>query len=286
MKINISAKSDIGLERANNEDAFLFCSDLKEQNWNELTNKYIHVGNFGTIAVVADGMGGAKAGEVASKLALETIKKHFNVKNLNSIHSKDIPTFLIESIELANESIIKHVDSDPETIGMGTTIVLIWLIGQKAYIAWCGDSRCYVFNPKKGLIKLTKDHSYVQELIDKGQISIKESYRHPDSNIITRCLGDTEISPEPEIIVYDVSPNDTFLLCSDGLCGYCEDKLIEKKLYQNIGDLDICNKSLLDIALKSGGFDNITILLLSMIENNAMNISVPLTTKIKRLFTV
>lgn len=180
MKINISAKSDIGLERANNEDAFLFCSDLKEQNWNELTNKYIHVGNFGTIAVVADGMGGAKAGEVASKLALETIKKHFNVKNLNSIHSKDIPTFLIESIELANESIIKHVDSDPETIGMGTTIVLIWLIGQKAYIAWCGDSRCYVFNPKKGLIKLTKDHSYVQELIDKGQISIKESYRHPE----------------------------------------------------------------------------------------------------------
>ncbi len=285
MKINISAKTDVGLERTNNEDAFTFCSILDKQNWEECTNKFITNDNLGSLVVVADGMGGANAGETASKIALETVKAYFTPDNIISLtHSKeDICHYLEFVIEQANMAIMKRIESDPDTIGMGTTIVILWLLHDIAYIAWCGDSRCYVFNPQTGLKCLSKDHSYVQELIDKGELSVEESYDHPDSSIITRCLGDSDTSALPEILVYDVKVNDTFLLCSDGLCGYCRDKNIEKTLYENISNTETCSKSLIDIALKTGGFDNVTVSLLSVIDDNKNKIEVSIWNKIKRL---
>lgn len=288
MKINISAKSDVGIERTNNEDAFILCPVLGHQNWREDTNGYIYNGNLGSLAVVADGMGGANAGETASNIALETVKNCFELHCIESIDlsDKNICSFLEAVIKAANDAIMKRIEYDPETIGMGTTIVLLWLIKQKAYIAWCGDSRCYVFNPRTGLKSLTKDHSYVQELIDRGEISIKESYSHPDNNVITRCLGDSDSSVTPDIIIYDVRPNDTFLLCSDGLCGYCKDRNIEKVLYSNISDIDECCKCLINIALSAGGFDNITVTLLSVVDDNASQISIPILYRLKNMFNL
>ncbi len=285
MKINISAKTDIGLERTNNEDAFTFCPILNKQNWEESTDKFILNDNLGSLVVVADGMGGANAGETASKIVLETVKEYFQLDKLNSLTlSKECICHYLEFvIKEANTAIMKRIESNPDTIGMGTTIVLLWLIHGMAYIVWCGDSRCYVFNPKTGLKCLSKDHSYVQEQIDKGELSVEESYNHPDSSIITRCLGDSDTSAVPEILVYDVKANDSFLLCSDGLCGYCRDKHIENVLYETVSCTDTCSKSLIDLALKAGGYDNVTVLLLSVVNDNKNKIEAPIWQRLKRM---
>ena len=274
MKINISGKTDIGLERENNEDAFSFCPDLTESNWGlSASNGYFQNGSLGTLSILADGMGGTNAGEMASSIAIESIKKDFTPPVLVTVvDSEDkIKRLLTKSIFNANYAILKHIESDPNTIGMGTTIVLIWILNNKAYIAWCGDSRCYVFNPNEGLKCLSKDHSYVQELIDKGEITVEQSFNHPDSSIITRCLGDCDAA-EPEVIVYDICKHDQFLLCSDGLCGYCRDKSIEKILYKEYLDVTKCCAELIKLALKAGGQDNISVLNISTADDNEIDV--------------
>ncbi len=285
MKMHISAKTDVGLVRENNEDSFIFCPVLHKQNWEESSDKFVFNDNFGSLVAVADGMGGANAGETASKIALETVKECFKLDTLTSLalSKEDICHYLEFVIEKANAAIMKRIELDPNTVGMGTTIVIVWLINNKAYIAWCGDSRCYVFNPRNGLLCLTKDHSYIQELIDKGELSIEDSFNHPDSSIITRCLGDSDTFVSPEILVYDVKANDTFLLCSDGLCGYCKDTSIERIMYENISNMEACGKSLIDLSLKAGGFDNVTVSLLSVVDDTKDKIEVTLWSKLKRL---
>lgn len=277
MKINISAKTDAGLERANNEDAFAFCTDLGNRDWNCSSNKYISNGKYGALAIIADGMGGANAGETASTIAIESIKARFCDENLSKAtkSESDAIGLLTSAIDYANNAIIHHTETDSDTIGMGTTIVLLWVRNESAYIAWCGDSRCYLFNPRQGLKALTKDHSLVQELIDNGRLSEKDARNHPQSNVITRCLGDAGVSPTPETIAIKVNPDDTFMLCTDGLCGYCSNRQLEKTLFSTISDLDNCCNALVDLALDAGGFDNITVMLLSAIENCNTHISIP-----------
>ncbi len=285
MKISISGKTDVGIERANNEDAFSFCLDLNKSNWDvSSSNGYIRNEKLGLISIVADGMGGANAGEMASSIAIESLKKDLSPSLLTKVIESDdsIKNYLSKIILNANDAILRYVESDPDTIGMGTTIVLIWILNEKAYIAWCGDSRCYAFNPKHGLKCLTKDHSYVQELIDKGEITFKQSFCHPDSNIITRCLGDCETSAEPEILVYQIRKHDQFLLCSDGLCGYCNDKIIEKTFYKEYLDVDHCCNAMIDLALKTGGQDNISVVNISTIDDNELGVPCNMNTKIKR----
>ena len=285
MKISVSAKTDIGLERANNEDALAFCPDLNQSNWTlSASDGYIRSGDLGSISIVADGMGGANAGEMASSIAIESLKSDLTPSLLSEVTGSEesIKSYLSTIISNANDAILKHIESDLDTIGMGTTIVLIWILKEKAYIAWCGDSRCYVFNPQHGLKCLSKDHSYVQELIDKGEITEKQSFNHPDSNIITRCLGDGDVSSEPEIFVYDIRKHDHFLLCSDGLCGYCNDKIIEKTLYKEYLDVEKCSDALIDLALETGGQDNIAVINISTIDDNESEMPCGLKDKIKR----
>ena len=158
----------------------------------------------------------------------------------------------------------------PDTSGMGTTLVLCWIIGGKAYVAWCGDSRCYIYNPKNGLTQITKDHSYVQEMVDKGELRAEDAFMHPDGNIITKGLGDFDVdeSSVPDIITIRVKSNDLLLLCSDGLCGFCKKAEIENVLDQNYTEIHRCGDELLQIALDAGGYDNITIALASVIADN------------------
>lgn len=269
MKIKIAAITDTGMERTNNEDAFIVCPDLSKQVWtlNE-TPTYIQLNEYGAILVVADGMGGTNAGEVASSIAVESIRESFSRDQIELVISNNTTEdFLRNCIIKADELINKKIINDPDTVGMGTTIVVCWICKDIAHIAWCGDSRCYVYNPFNGLKQLSKDHSLVQELIDNGEITEKEAFTHPDNNVITRGLGDVNTIPQPDITSYPINPNDFILLCSDGLCGYNTNKEIEKILNTNCTDIISCRQELLKLALNTGGYDNICIALASLISN-------------------
>ena len=267
MKIKIAAITDVGKDRENNEDAFIICPDLGKQEWDKnLTSSYVPVSEYGSIAIVADGMGGANAGEVASAIATQTVKDTFTKETVNNcIKNGLIDELLQKAVKKADEAIAKRMWEDPSTAGMGTTIVICWVINDTAHIAWCGDSRCYLYHPVKGLKPLTKDHSYVQELIDKGEITEEESFAHPDSNIITRGLGDEIPDSTPEVVSQPLTPNDLLLLCSDGLSGYCPNKAIENVLSSHYTDIEACRDQLLKLALDAGGYDNVCIALASLI---------------------
>lgn len=277
MKIKVVAITDTGKERPNNEDAFVICPDLFLQNWTlSETSTYIPLNKYGSVFVVADGMGGANAGDVASSIAINTIRNRFSKKNIeNAIKYDTIDGLLQSSIVEADEAINNKIFEEPDTTGMGTTIVVCWVIENIAHIAWCGDSRCYVYNIFEGLKSLTKDHSLVQELVDKGEITEKEAFTHPDNNIITRGLGDLDSLPQPDIISYSIHPNDVLLLCSDGLCGYSTNKEIERILKKNSADIKKCRDELLSQALNAGGYDNICIVLASLIGNEQSVPSIP-----------
>ena len=285
MNIKISAITDVGKERTNNEDAVLVCPDLEKQNWGETESEnYLALGKYGTMLVVADGMGGANAGEIASSIAVDTAKNYFSQKRLseNEISEKTAYSLLLDAITLSNKAIMNHVETDPDSIGLGTTIVITWVIDRKAYIAWCGDSRCYCYNPKNGLRQLTKDHSYVQELVDKGEITAKQAFNHPDSNVITKCLGDVDAVTEPDMITYEIKDGDVLLSCSDGLCGYCDDKSIEKVLLNNFDNLTLCKDNLLKLAMNAGGQDNITIALCATLPDSQQTPIIDSSIKMKR----
>lgn len=285
MKINICALTDIGKERTNNEDTISICQDLTKSIWNCLSaNDYTTMSSLGAVSIIADGMGGANAGEIASALAIGNIEKSFRNADYENILISDIGiyTFLKDCIIKSNKAILDFVVKSPDSAGLGTTIVLLWVVNGKAYVAWCGDSRCYCFNPNSGLKLLTKDHSLVQELVDKGEIKTEEAFNHPDNNIITKCLGDVDADPEPEILTHNIEDGDIFILCSDGLCGYCRDSKIEKVMYKYYDNIDECQRSLLQLALKAGGQDNISISLCATLPESYMAPKVGLWGKMKR----
>lgn len=285
MKIRISAITDIGLERTNNEDSVLVCPDLEKQNWGETESEgYLSLGKYGAMLVVADGMGGANAGEIASSIAIDTIRNYFSQNRLfeNELSEKTAHCLLLDAIALSNKAIMKYVETVPDSIGLGTTIVITWVIEDKAYIAWCGDSRCYCYSQTNGLKPLTKDHSYVQELVDRGEITLKQAFFHPDSSIITKCLGDVDAVTEPDIITWQLNDCDLLLLCSDGLCGYCDDKSIEKVLLNDFDNISVCKDDLLKLAMVAGGQDNITIALCAILPEGQQKPTVTCSTKIKR----
>ena len=271
MKIKITSKCDRGKVRLENEDAFIACTNLEQQVWTDVsTNDFEPLGDCGALLVVADGVGGANAGEIASEIAIKQTKRCFALDEVKkTMEEQSFENLMAQAILEADNAIVEASLKDMATKGMGTTIVMAWVIGEKAYVAWCGDSRCYIYNPRKGLRRISKDHSLVQELIDKGELTEENAVMHPDSNVITRGLGDLDTDNEPETITFDIIPGDMLLLCSDGLCGYCTDKAILRQLNRHSTNLDTCVEHLYDMAMKQGGLDNITIALLSIIDDNA-----------------
>ena len=272
MKIKIASRLDIGKRRENNEDALVYCPSLSEPEWREddMTS-YLPLGDFGAIAVVADGMGGANAGEVASSISIVTIRDTFTTDRVSAAikgGEGTIQSLLLEAVKQADTAILHRIATDDGTQGMGTTIVVCWVLSDKAYIVWCGDSRCYSYHPAKGLKPLTHDHSWVQELVDKGEITPEEAFSHPDGNIITRGLGDFGSEVNPDFVVHSVKENETLMLCSDGLCGYCTDDILEACMSQYQTDTSSCCQNLLQQALDAGGYDNISIITISLISDN------------------
>lgn len=276
IKFRLAAKTDVGLVRTNNEDNFQVAADLSSGTMRWINNEICSLGDKGALLVVADGMGGMNAGEVASALAIETIREYFSADKLTPEITKNrfsIEKYMNETIVAADALIKQEAKTNPETKGMGTTIVIAWLLDGKLYVSWCGDSRAYIYNPGSGLHQITKDHSYVQSLVDKGTISREEAFDYPDSNIITRSLSDGSGKAKPESLLrpYDLCDNDIILLCTDGLSGMIRDTEMESVIRQNEHDMDVLTSKLIQSACDAEGSDNITICLCQILQGGAIS---------------
>ena len=274
IKFRIAAKTDIGLIRTNNEDNFQASSDLTGGQMRWVNNEICSLGEKGALIVVADGMGGMNAGEVASELAIETVRDFFTPEKLTDevIKSRfSIEKYMNDAIVTADTKIKAEARVRPETKGMGTTIVIGWILDGKLYISWCGDSRAYIYNPVAGLHQISKDHSYVQSLIDKGSISREDAFDFPDSNIITRCLSDSTTKAKPESLLkpYELCDNDIIMLCTDGLSGMIRDAEIEYIIRNNEHNMDILADELIKAACDAEGSDNITICLCQILQGGS-----------------
>lgn len=261
-KIQIAGTTDVGLVRQNNEDNFTVCTDLTNPDWEVIeTSQSIELGAYGSLLVVADGMGGANAGEVASAITINTVRQMFVPAEVAEIvkDSAAIIPFMEKVINTANHNITAHSKENASTHGMGTTIVMAWIIGRKVYVGWCGDSRCYIFNSSVGFSRLSKDHSYVQTLIDDGTLTPELAFDHPMSNIITRCLSDNDNNGVPDFCIRELKDGDIIMLCSDGLCGYCKDDQISEIVFSNTQNIIECRNKLISAALAAGGYDNVTV---------------------------
>lgn len=272
LRFKVAGMSDMGLVRTNNEDNFQIARDLSVEPMRWINNEACLLTPYGTLLVVADGMGGMNAGEVASQIAIDTIRQLFTPANISTLDLNDVNAvngFLSHAVVEADRCIKMTAAERPETHGMGTTIVIAWLLDGNLYVAWCGDSRAYIFNTATGLRRLTKDHSYVQTLVDAGKLTEEQAFDYPQSNIITRCLSDSPTVAEPEVmpIPYQVADGDVVLLCTDGLCGMIRDNEIETILRnQPPNDLTATVRALIDGALAASGADNVTITLLQVVS--------------------
>jgi len=267
----IAAKTDVGLERTNNEDNFQVSANLEESPMKWVNNQEYTLGRKGALLVVADGMGGMNAGEVASEIAINTVRELFSPENITDEIVKSrftIEKFMKGVIVEADKRIKTFAKENPESRSMGTTIVIAWLFDGNLYVSWCGDSRAYIFNPTTGLFQISKDHSYVQDLVDAGKLSHEEAFDFPDSNIITRSLSDSTPKPNPDCLVLPqkLCNNDIIMLCSDGLNGMIRDEEIESVIARNQGNMTECVDELIKAALEAAGADNCTVALCQILS--------------------
>lgn len=250
--------------RDHNEDNFLLDNNLNDDTWGFNTEEIIPLEGRGALLLVCDGMGGQNAGEIASAIAVETIKKWFERDKVTpevTASSASILKYISNAIQAADAAIKEDAQANPEHEGMGSTIVLAWLINGKIYVGWCGDSRAYRYNPQTGLERLSHDHSYVQDLVDAGKLTEELAFDHPNSNIITRSLGDPRGKAQPDVKEYDIYNDDIILLCSDGLCGCLRDNEIENILAQHRESLVDCRDTLWEADEAAGWHDNVTIVM-------------------------
>jgi serine/threonine protein phosphatase PrpC len=255
--------------RPNNEDNYQIGANLNDEQWSFTTDEEVELSSRGALLVVADGMGGMNAGEVASAIAIDTIKDWFSLSNLTDetlSDSKSITKHIKDAIQAADLTIKKEGNIDRDKRGMGSTIVLAWLVNKSLYVAWCGDSRAYRFNPVDGLVRLSHDHSYVQELVDMGKLNPELAFDHPENNIITRSLGDTRSKANPDICEFPLRNGDVFLLCSDGLCGVLRDTEIETVIRENISSAGTIRNALWEHSYLAGWDDNVTIALCQVLS--------------------
>lgn len=211
------------------------------------------------LAIVADGMGGHQAGDVASLMAVEGITEHLEGIH-TSMTTSELKTAVREAIEKTNHVIFRMASSSEQHRGMGTTVVVILVAGSTVIIAHIGDSRAYLANAE-GITQLTEDHSLVNELLKLGQITAEEAATHPRRNWLTRALG-TEPVIEIDVNEFSWSEHDMILICSDGLSGHLDDDTIWKLLISE-DDVEHKVEALVDQALEAGGEDNITAVLLA-----------------------
>ena len=229
------ARSDVGCVRSHNEDSYLVQSPL---------------------FCVCDGMGGHAAGEVASSLAVETIAK-------TAPNAAD-PALLAASVEAANAAIIEAAANGLGKSGMGCTATCAYIDGTTIAIAHVGDSRAYLLH-EGTLIRVTRDHSYVEELVDAGEITADEARTHPNRSVITRALG-SDPAMYADHFQLNIEEGDRLILCSDGLSSMVPDGDIETIAAQS-STAQICTDNLVDAALAAGGGDNVTVVVVDVVDD-------------------
>lgn len=233
--------TDRGKLRKNNED----CCLTKE------------VGSY-TLFILADGMGGHKGGEIASRTAIEHISIFLSEKLTDKMLPGQIMLLLSEVLEKVNGEILDMSKNDLSLIGMGTTCDICIISKNTAYIAHIGDSRVYKIS-KNNIQRLTKDHSLVQYMLESGTITPEEAIHHPQKNIILRALGSSALI-EPDILHEKVSPGDVILMCSDGLSNMLDEEVIRKTVAEETTPEGSAEK-LVKLANDAGGSDNITVII-------------------------
>jgi len=220
------------------------------------------------IAILADGMGGYNAGEVASGIAVNVVSNGIlpNLRSGRELSKIDVASglthaalLLQQQIAAANKGIYEAAQARPECAGMGTTIVSAVFCGNRVSIGHIGDSRCYRLRAEK-FEQLTHDHSLLQEQIDSGQLTQEQAKYSLNKNLVTRALGIEAIVPA-DIVEYRVEANDIYLLNSDGLTDMVEPEVIQKVVTEKRADLAIAAAELIEIANKNGGRDNISVVL-------------------------
>ena len=232
------------------EAAGLSKKGLRQEN-----QDFFLINRYKKIFAVADGMGGHNAGQLASTIAIKSAERFFE-NNYNKYLDK--AQLVAKSMTAANKAVIEHTSLYPDTLGMGTTMTFMHIDNDgAAYIGHVGDSRAYLINVK-GIFQLTDDHSYVGELLRNGGITVADALNHPQRNLLMRAIGCT-LQADIDVVTHEVHMGDIILLCTDGLFNMVSNDDISHIVLQNpVKDaVDI----LVDTALKSGGSDNVTVVL-------------------------
>ena len=238
--MKFGASSDIGLVRKINQDSF-----------------YIPENSSLPLFMVADGMGGHNAGEIASVMAIDKIREWMVENSTELTTIRKIRKSVVKSVEYANRHIYYHAKEIEGCNGMGTTLTMVYVLGDKIVVGHVGDSRVYMISSNE-MHQITQDHSLVQQLLVEGRISKSEAKSNPQKNVITRAVG-TSSEIEVDVLTVDIKKDDTVVLCSDGLTNMVpEDEL--RNLFINETDIQsACEKAIEEAKLK-GGSDNITVL--------------------------
>ncbi len=237
--------TDVGQKRRENQD-YVYASEQP-------------IGNLPNLFVVADGMGGHNAGDFASRCAVsvmvESVKRDMSFNPIKIIR---------HAIETANEQVCVQADLDPQKSGMGTTLVAVTVVGHYAYVANVGDSRLYL-SDSHDIVQITRDHSWIAEMVRRGEISREEARNHPDKNIITRAVG---TGPSVRIDFFDVELEEEtrILMCSDGLSNMVSDDTIQEILCSS-DDIEKSAESLVALANENGGRDNISVIIIEPFTN-------------------
>ena len=236
-------QSDIGKRRKSNQDYTATFTNQKNQ----------------LLALLADGMGGHQAGDIASRQAVEEIGIAWEATTIDD--SEKAVQWFLQHIQQANQRIFEKGQSQPTLSGMGTTLEVVTLLDNHLALAHVGDSRIYLFREQR-LIALTEDHSLVNALLKSGEITQEMAQNHPRKNIITRSLG-MPGSLEVDVAIHRIEDHDQLLLCSDGLTNMVSEPKITQILLE-AASLQDASQRLIDEANAKGGLDNITVLLIDV----------------------
>lgn len=236
--------TDPGLVRPQNQDYFL----LQQ------------LGKHDLAAVVCDGMGGAKSGNVASRLAAEVFTEEIKRSYRTGMNDEQAEYLLKTAVSIANTAVYENASLSEEMRGMGTTLVAAVILGKTAYFANVGDSRGYLLN-RSGINKITVDHSLVELMVQRGELSSEQAKAYPGKNLITRAIG-TEQSVVCDTFRCTVRPGDCILLCSDGLTNLLADHELLFEVIHGVHKEDCCRR-LIGIAKDRGAPDNVTAVLIA-----------------------
>lgn len=262
MKFDFGNGTDKGCVRAQNEDSFTL---HKPQTARQI------IGN-GHLAVVCDGMGGARAGKLASTMAAELIPEIYYTEGIG-----DPRNALVAAIQEANQQIWKRAGENAEYFGMGTTVVAVAIIGEEAYVAHVGDSRCYLCNNDGHIRLLTEDHTMVQRMVNQGVLTSGEAENHDERHMLSRAVGvDDHVEVDITMRPIPLKKGDSLVLCSDGLTNIVSEDEIQQIV--SINGAQKAVDKLIQVAKERGAPDNVTVQVIKCHENTFSEEEVNVTT--------